>query len=147
MTGCKYTDYKVGSVRLRDEPKKTWTEVLEKDCCVWQVNKEYAIDHSKWIKLIKDIIWYPQTGNEWVDAFFLVVSHPRCPGYRGVKRLTVVVVPKLSREVQSLCSNSKCTSTHFLENNVNVARDKLRNLFAFQRLYRVVCVRIVSEIL
>jgi len=34
MTGCKYTDYKVESVRLRGEPTKTWTEVVEKDCCV-----------------------------------------------------------------------------------------------------------------
>jgi len=46
--------YEVQGVRPRDRPKKTWTEAVEKDSNIRQLNKEDAMDHSKWRKLIKD---------------------------------------------------------------------------------------------
>ena len=36
-------------------PKRTWTEVVEKDCQACKLNKEDAMDCSKWGKLIKDV--------------------------------------------------------------------------------------------
>jgi len=34
-------------------PKRTWREVVEKDCQARKLNKEDAIDRSKWRKLMK----------------------------------------------------------------------------------------------
>jgi len=50
-------DYKVKGVRPRGRPKKTWKEVMEKDCWRWQLDKD-AVAHSKWRKLLKGIEWY-----------------------------------------------------------------------------------------
>ena len=36
-------------------PKKTVTEVAEKDCQARKLKKEDAIDHSRWRKLIRDV--------------------------------------------------------------------------------------------
>jgi len=36
-------------------PKRTWREVVEKDCQARKLNKEDAMDRSKWRKLIKDV--------------------------------------------------------------------------------------------
>jgi len=47
-------DYEVEDVRRRGRPKKTWNEVVEKDCHTWQQNKNHFMDRSKWRKLIKD---------------------------------------------------------------------------------------------
>jgi len=37
------------------EEQRSWTEVVEKDCQARKLNKEDAIDRSKWRKLIKDV--------------------------------------------------------------------------------------------
>jgi len=49
-------DYEVESVRLRGRPKKTWSEIMEKDCQTRQLCKEGAVDRRKWRKLIKDVV-------------------------------------------------------------------------------------------
>jgi len=36
-------------------PKRTWREVVREDCQARKLNKEDAIDRSKWRKLIKDV--------------------------------------------------------------------------------------------
>jgi len=36
-------------------PKRTWREVVEKDSQARKLNKEDAMDHSRWRKLIKDV--------------------------------------------------------------------------------------------
>ena len=36
-------------------PKRTWREVVEKDCQARKLNKEDAMDRSKYSKLIKDV--------------------------------------------------------------------------------------------
>ena len=34
---------------------KTWRQIVEKDCQASKLNKEDAIDCSRWMKLIKDV--------------------------------------------------------------------------------------------
>ena len=46
-------DYEVEGVKPRDRPKKTWSEVIEKDCQTRQICKEDAMDCSKWRQLIR----------------------------------------------------------------------------------------------
>jgi len=49
-------DFDVEGVRPRGRPKKTWTEVIEKDCYCQQICKEDAVECSKWRELIKDVV-------------------------------------------------------------------------------------------
>jgi len=51
----KCTEYEVEGPRPRGRPKRTWREVVGKDCQARKLNKENAIDHSTWRKLIKDV--------------------------------------------------------------------------------------------
>jgi len=41
--------------RPTGRPKKTWTEVVEKDCQAHKLNKEDAIDCNRWRMLIKHV--------------------------------------------------------------------------------------------
>jgi len=50
----KCMEYEVKGSRIRGRPKMTWTEVVEKDCQAHKLNKEDAIDRSRWRKLMKD---------------------------------------------------------------------------------------------
>jgi len=36
-------------------PKRTWREVVENDCQARKLNREDAVDRSKWRKLIKAV--------------------------------------------------------------------------------------------
>jgi len=47
----KCMEYEVEGPR----PKRTWREVVEKDSQARKLNKEDAMDHSRWRKLIKDV--------------------------------------------------------------------------------------------
>jgi len=51
----KCMEYEVEGPRPRGRPKRTWSEVVEKDCQARKQNKEDAMDRSKWRKLIKDV--------------------------------------------------------------------------------------------
>jgi len=51
----KCMEYEVEVPRLRGRPKRTWREGVEKDCQAHKLNKEYAMDYSRWGKLIKDV--------------------------------------------------------------------------------------------
>jgi len=51
----KCMEYEVEGPRPRGRPKRTWREVVEKDCEARKLNKEDATDHSRWRKLIKDV--------------------------------------------------------------------------------------------
>ena len=44
----------VKSSRPRSRPKRTWRQVLEKDSQAHKLNREDAMDHSRWRKMIKD---------------------------------------------------------------------------------------------
>ena len=48
-------EYKAKGPRPRRRPKRTWREVVEKDCQARKLNKEDAIDRSRWRKFIKDV--------------------------------------------------------------------------------------------
>jgi len=48
-------EYEAESLRPRGRPKRTWTEAVEKDYPAHKLNKEDAMDRSKWSKLIKDV--------------------------------------------------------------------------------------------
>jgi len=50
-------NYEVECVRSRGMSKKTWREVIEKDCQTRQICKKDAMDRRKWRKLIKDVIY------------------------------------------------------------------------------------------
>jgi len=50
----KCMEYKMESSRPRGRPKRTWTEIVQKDCEACKLNREDAMDHSRWRKVIKD---------------------------------------------------------------------------------------------
>jgi len=47
-------EYEVEGASPRGRPKKTWTEIVEKDCQAHKPNREDAIDHNRWRKQIRD---------------------------------------------------------------------------------------------
>ena len=46
-------EYEVEGFRPRGKPKRTWSEVVEKDCQARKLNKEDAMGCSRWRKLMK----------------------------------------------------------------------------------------------
>jgi len=50
----KCMEYEVEGLRPIGRPQRTWTEVVEKDCQARKLNKEDAMDHSRWRKLVND---------------------------------------------------------------------------------------------
>jgi len=49
--------------------QRTWRQVVQKDCRARQLNREDAMDHSRWKKMIKDD-WWSEKG--WVDECFFL---------------------------------------------------------------------------
>jgi len=49
----KCMEYEVEGPRPRGRPKRTWIEVVQKDCRARNLNREDAMDHGRWKKLIK----------------------------------------------------------------------------------------------
>ena len=49
----KCMEYEVEDSRPTGRPKRTWTEVVQKDCQARKLNSEDAMDRSSWEKLIK----------------------------------------------------------------------------------------------
>jgi len=49
----KCMEYKVEGSRPRGRPKRTRTEVVQKDYQAHKLNREDAMDHSRWKKLVK----------------------------------------------------------------------------------------------
>jgi len=49
----KCIKYEVEGSRPRGRPKRTWREVVQKNCQACNLNREDAIDHSRWKKLTK----------------------------------------------------------------------------------------------
>jgi len=50
----KCMEYEVEGARPRGRPKKTWREIVEKDCQERRLNREDAMDHTRWRKQIRD---------------------------------------------------------------------------------------------
>ena len=51
----KCREYEVEGSRPRERPKRTWKEVGREDCQARKLNKEDAVDHCKWRKVIKEV--------------------------------------------------------------------------------------------
>ena len=47
-------EYEVDGARPRGRPKKTWTEIVVKDCQARKLNKEDAMDRKRWRMQIRD---------------------------------------------------------------------------------------------
>jgi len=62
----KCMEYEVEGTRPRDRPKKTWREIVEKDCRARGLNTEDAMDHSRWRKQIGMIDDHDEC--EWVNV-------------------------------------------------------------------------------
>ena len=88
----KCMEYEVEGTRPRGRPKKTWTEIVKKDCRARGLNREDAMDRSRWRKQIGMIDDHDEC--EWVttvgECFFWY-------------RLTRVVPDKFDRAVERLC--------------------------------------------
>jgi len=69
----KCTEYEAVGPRPKGRPKKTWREAVEKDCQVRKLNKEDAMDHSRWRKLLKDVWWTEWC--EWVNVSSSTGAH------------------------------------------------------------------------
>jgi len=44
----------VEGVRPSDRLKKTWRQIVEKDCQARKLNREDVMDHNRWRKQIRD---------------------------------------------------------------------------------------------
>jgi len=51
----KCMGYEAEGQRPRGRSKRAWKEVVKEDCQARKLNKEDAIDHSGWRKLIMDV--------------------------------------------------------------------------------------------
>jgi len=50
----KCMEYEVEGARLKGSPKKTWREIVEKDCQAHKLNREDAMVHNRWMKQVMD---------------------------------------------------------------------------------------------
>ena len=50
----KCMEYEVEGARPRGRPKKTWREIVEKDCQERGLNRENGVDCIRWMKQIRD---------------------------------------------------------------------------------------------
>jgi len=50
----KYMEYEMEGARPKGRPKKSWREIVEKDCQAHKLNKEGAVDRKRWRKQIRD---------------------------------------------------------------------------------------------
>ena len=46
-------EYEAEGSRPKGRPKRTWREVVQKDCQARNLNREDAMDRGRWNKLIK----------------------------------------------------------------------------------------------
>jgi len=62
----KCIEYEVEGTRPR--PKKTWREIVEKDCQACNLNREDATDHNRWRRQIRMTDDHDRC--EWVNVSF-----------------------------------------------------------------------------
>jgi len=46
--------YEVEAARPRGRPKKTWIDIMHKDCQAHKLNREDTMDRNRWKKKIMD---------------------------------------------------------------------------------------------
>jgi len=59
-------EYEVAGVRPRGRPKKTWREIVEKDCQAYKLNREDAMDYNRWRKQIRNA--HDHNRCDWVNV-------------------------------------------------------------------------------
>jgi len=64
----KCIEYEVERARPRGRPKKTWRDIVEKDCQVRKLNKEVAMEEKM-----------EEADKGWLMTT-IVPAHPGCPG-------------------------------------------------------------------
>jgi len=62
----KCMEHEVEGARARGRPKKTWRQIVEKDCKARGFNREDAMDRSRWRKQIGMIDDHDEY--EWVNV-------------------------------------------------------------------------------
>jgi len=50
----KYMEYEVEGARPSGKPKKTWREIVDKDCQAHKLSREDAMDRNRWRKQMRD---------------------------------------------------------------------------------------------
>ena len=65
--------------RPRDRPKRTWLEVVQRDC---QLSKDDTVVRGRWRKMMRCVSGL---------MFLLVLAHPGRPGQMAIKRSCVCV--------------------------------------------------------
>jgi len=83
----KCMEYEVVGSRSRGRPKRTWLEVVQRDCQVRGLSRDDAMVRGRWRRLIRMVD--EQEGCEWM--FLLVPAHLGRPGQRAIKWLHVCV--------------------------------------------------------
>ena len=64
----KCMEYEVEGSRPRGRPKRTWLEVVKRDCQVRGLSRDDAMVCSRWRKMIRMVD--EQEGCEWMDVTF-----------------------------------------------------------------------------
>jgi len=77
----KCVDYEVEGVRLQARPKKTLSEIIEKDCQTWQICKRDVMDRRKWRKL--KMLYNSHKDRVWVSECFSGTGSPGLPWIKG----------------------------------------------------------------
>jgi len=52
--GEEIMEYEVEGARPRGKSKKTWAEIVQKECPACKLNRVDAMDHNRWRKQIRD---------------------------------------------------------------------------------------------
>jgi len=73
----KCMEYEVKGTRPRGRAKKTWRQIVEKDCRARGLNREDAMDRARWRKQLGMIDDHDEC--EWVN----VSSGTSLPGFSG----------------------------------------------------------------
>jgi len=47
-------EYEVEGAVPRGRPKKTWREIVDKECQAYKLNREGAVDYKRWRKQVWD---------------------------------------------------------------------------------------------
>jgi len=50
----KYVEYEVEGTRPRGRQRKTWKEIVERDCQSCKLHRDDAVDRNRWRKQIRD---------------------------------------------------------------------------------------------
>jgi len=82
----KCMKYEVEGTRPRGRPKKTWRQIVEKDCRARALNREYAMDSVRWRRQIGMIDDHDE--REWVNVSS-GTAHPGFPRQCPQSRKTV----------------------------------------------------------